>query len=496
MYNSPFKQNMDTKPSILIIDDQKVMRETIALLLGRQNYELTFAENGTEGLEKAAQINPDLILLDVMMPGMDGFEVCRRLRNHRVLAHVPIVMVTALNDRESWVEGIESGADDFVFKPFDTNELRTRVRNITRLNRYRLLVTERSKFEWVIEQADDGYLMLDQQGRLVYANPQSRVYLGLPVDEVGLIPNTFLELVQKDYRLEPQHAWGNWPEPAPENMLRYLVRPESATAKAFWLSITNLSLPTGLNVSQIIRLRDVTDQMVLQRDVWRFQSMILHKLRTPLTVVLQSLEVLTRHINRLPVDKLSEIANRALSGGQRLQAEVEDILSYLRAPSLAKSGDGFDMSQMDGLARKIAGELGIRQMAIAGLDKLGNVRLKMTGRAMETILWEILENAVKFHPQKEPMIQLFAFRMKSNEVGIWLGDNGVSLSPEQLAQVWVPYYQGEKTFTGEIKGMGLGLPTVASLVWSIGGRCRMYNRPGEPGIVVELVIPVEANPVA
>ena len=110
---------------------------------------------------------------------------------------------------------------------------------------------------------------------------------------------------------------------------------------------------------------------------------------------------------------------------------------------------------------------------------------------MELVLWEVLENAKKFHPQGNPDVQVFIFLMKSNEVGVWVGDNGLTLSPDQLAQVWTPYYQGEKAFTGEVSGMGLGLPMVASLIWGVGGRCRMYNRPGEAGVIVELIIPLE-----
>jgi K+-sensing histidine kinase KdpD len=110
---------------------------------------------------------------------------------------------------------------------------------------------------------------------------------------------------------------------------------------------------------------------------------------------------------------------------------------------------------------------------------------------VDAILWEVLENAKKFHPRHEPAIQVFGFHMKSQEVGIWIGDDGRTLSPEQLAQVWTPYYQAEKSFTGEVSGMGLGLPMVASLIWGVGGRCRMYNRPGEPGVIVELIVPVQ-----
>jgi putative two-component system response regulator len=81
------------------------------------------------------EVIPDLILLDVMMPGMDGFEVCRRLRADSVLGEVPILMITALDDRSSRLQGIQAGADDFITKPIDSVELLARVQGITRLNR-------------------------------------------------------------------------------------------------------------------------------------------------------------------------------------------------------------------------------------------------------------------------------------------------------------------------------------------------------------------------
>lgn len=171
---------MNNQSTILIVDDQVVMRDTIALLLAKENYHLVFAEDGRKALVLAEKVTPDIVLLDIMMPGMDGFEVCRRLRADPKMATVPIIMVTALNDRHSWVTGIEAGADEFVFKPFDTVELRTRVRNIIQLNRYRRLLAERMKADWVIENTDDGYLMLDAAGQIQYANPQARLFLDLP----------------------------------------------------------------------------------------------------------------------------------------------------------------------------------------------------------------------------------------------------------------------------------------------------------------------------
>jgi len=129
-----------SKSTILIVDDEVVSRYTVEVLLESEGYNLLFAESGEEALAKAAAFVPDLMLLDVMMPGMDGFEVCQQLRANPRLAELPVVMVTALDDRESRLRGIEVGADDFMTKPFDRAELRARVRTITRLNRYRRLV--------------------------------------------------------------------------------------------------------------------------------------------------------------------------------------------------------------------------------------------------------------------------------------------------------------------------------------------------------------------
>lgn len=482
---------MDNQSSILIVDDQKVMRDTVALLLGKDNYRLSFAENGPSAIEKAVEIQPDIILLDVMMPGMDGFEVCRHIRKHPIISAVPIIMVTALNDRKSWVEGIESGADDFVFKPLDTVELRTRVKNITQLNRYRRLLVERLKFDWVIEQANEGYLMLNRQEKIVYANPKGRQYLSLSDESISEGKDTFFDLAQKQYQLEPQEAWEAWPNEAVGEVSRYLVRPETQTAKAFWLQVEQLDLPPGVDIARLIRLRDVSEQMDLQRDVWRFHYMVFHKLRTPLAVILNSLELLARHAPSLEQDKVIELTERALTGGQRLQGGVDDVLEFVQATSLAKPGMGFDLAELGSLTERLGEELGIESLLIAGLDKLYGTQVVLSSQAIETILREVLENAKKFHPDGEPTVQVFASPLKSNRVGIWIGDNGLTLPQEQLAQAWTPYYQGEKMFTGEVSGMGLGLPLVAMLVWGVGGHCRMYNRPEEPGVVVELMLPVE-----
>jgi len=122
--------------TILVVDDDPLMQKIIEASIMKDNYKLLFAHNGEEGLQMARIHMPDLILLDVVMPGIDGFEVCNRLRSDDHLLYIPIIMITALDDRDSKIQGLEAGADDYICKPFDKIEFRARVKTITRLNRY------------------------------------------------------------------------------------------------------------------------------------------------------------------------------------------------------------------------------------------------------------------------------------------------------------------------------------------------------------------------
>lgn len=130
--------------TILIVDDDVAGQLTLESILDGQGYDLEFAENGVQALEKISRLLPDIVLLDVMMPGMDGFEVCRRIRATPAIAEIPIIMLTALDDKKSLMSGLESGADDYLTKPYDRYELLARLMGITRLNRYRKLVDERT----------------------------------------------------------------------------------------------------------------------------------------------------------------------------------------------------------------------------------------------------------------------------------------------------------------------------------------------------------------
>jgi DNA-binding response OmpR family regulator len=120
---------------VLIIEDERDIRDLLAFHLEREGYTVAKAGNGADGLRLARAASPDLILLDLMLPEMDGFEVCRRLRQDPATQAVPLVMLTARGDEVDRVLGLELGADDYVVKPFSPREVVARVRAVLRRSR-------------------------------------------------------------------------------------------------------------------------------------------------------------------------------------------------------------------------------------------------------------------------------------------------------------------------------------------------------------------------
>lgn len=183
---------------ILVVDDEEVLVEAIMYNLVQSGYQVLTASDGVTALDIARRETPDLIVLDIMLPGMDGLEVCRQLRREKRTSTVPIIMLTAKGDEIDKVVGLEVGADDYVTKPFGRRELLARIRALLRRVDYPLEIDEHARTQ-------------DAAGNNVPTHPHSELIAGpLRIDQAGRRVNCR----GQDLELQPKQF----------DLLTYLVR--------------------------------------------------------------------------------------------------------------------------------------------------------------------------------------------------------------------------------------------------------------------------------
>jgi DNA-binding response OmpR family regulator len=137
------------KQTVLVIEDEQDIRELLDYNLSREGFRVVGVETGEQGLQSAASLSPDAIILDLMLPGLNGMEVCRRLKQDGKLKKTPVIMLTAKNEESDVISGLEIGADDYVTKPFSPKVIAARVKAVLRRGE-------------IVERAEDEVLAFDQ----------------------------------------------------------------------------------------------------------------------------------------------------------------------------------------------------------------------------------------------------------------------------------------------------------------------------------------------
>ncbi len=478
----------DKNQSIILIfvSDSNTHSYLVEILNGT-GFAVEFAQTPEQGLRMAVDLIPAAILIDVDGSSPSSYETCRRLRADRVLEGVPIVMLIDRDDHDTRAVGLSAGADDFLEKPLDGLEMLARLRSLTRLNSYRYLLADLTRFSWMVEHAHEGYLMLDKSGVIHFANERALHLLNMPEDFFGL---PFVNVVERQYVPEPAETWESWLEdPSP----CFLIQPESPTARAVWVVLEALDTPLGMEYHRVVRLRDVTERMSIYQDMRHFHTVVAHKLRTPMSMLYSSISLIKSRLDVLSPEEVKTLMGSAIKGIDRLANEVRNIVTYLDAPLALNLGKPMLLSQFPQIIKESSDRFNLREVLLSLPENLHSISIAMTPDAMEIIVDELFENSQKFHPTRTPRVEISIGQAEEGFIRLRFADNGQILSAEQLEWTWLPYFQGEKDFTGEIPGLGLGFPMVATLVWKAGGAINLRNRSDGIGIVVDLKIPYEST---
>jgi len=464
-------ESLDAAGTILIVDDEPAGREALAALLLTQRYQLHFAGSGAEALRLAASTQPDLVLLDVMMPGMDGFEVCRRLRADPLLGEVPIILLTALDDRAARLRGIEAGADDFVSKPFDRVELRARVKTITRLNRYRHLLAERGKLARVIEFAPDGLLIVDQAGVIVLANPAIVLLLGA-CSSGELLGMHVTSLLSPAQRADCQAC-----------LERVLAGDGAVRLDSTLASPSGLLVPIEMHIG-FLSWNDQPAAQIIARDITgRKQAELLEEERRLIAYELHdglAQMVISTH------QHLQAFAARHRPRAQRTRAELDRVLDLARrsVTEIRRVIAGLRPTALDdfGLATALRMHVAALQAdgwEISYQESLGARRLTPT---TETVLYRVAQEAltnVRKHAQ-------------TTRVAVTLGYDEHWLRLE--VQDWGCGFEPADALAGAGLGERIGLRGMRERAAILGGRWLVHSSPGKGALIVaEIPLPIDTE---
>ncbi len=509
---------------VLIVDDERNNRQVLELMLAPEGHILLTAAGGEEALAMVARQPPDLILLDVMMPDLDGYQVAARIKGNHATKNIPVIIVTALNDRDARLRGLNAGADDFLTKPVDRAELSARVKNLLRLKAYSDrqdnysqllegevrsrtgdLVESEARFRQIAESISEVFFLIDpQMGQTFYVSPEYEHVFGRSCESLYANPQSWAEAVHPDERerllaeIAPQGTL------VPFAVEFRIVRPDGSVR-----SVRANGRPVYDSAGEIYRIagivEDITEQRMLEAQfrqankmdaIGRLASGIAHDFNNLLTVILGFSEMMAAD-TALPDQHAKDLAE-ITEAGRRASGLTKQLLAFSRqqvmhTTPLEVNGLITDMQSMLGrligerievaltLAPNLPLAIGDRgQLEQVVMNLVINARDAMPGGGRVTIETATveLENSVL---NGETVAQ-------GQYVMFGVTDTGSGMSQETQRRLFEPFFTTKKI--GE--GTGLSLSTVYGIIRQSKGHIRVDSELGR-GTTFNVYLP-SANP--
>jgi two-component system cell cycle sensor histidine kinase/response regulator CckA len=497
---------------ILIVDDERHNRRLLEVMLSPEGFRLQTASGGEEALAMVAEQPPDLILLDIMMPGMNGYEVATRLKSHVATKHIPVILVTALDDRNARLLGLNAGAEDFLTKPVDRVELSVRVRNLLRLkahgdfhdkygrmlegevgSRTADLIESERLYRSTFDAAPVGIVHVGLDGRWLRVNQRLCDLLGYSREElqgiaVQALPQS--EMVAGEAEAFRRMAEGT--------LDRYMADEKQYRRRdgGFVWARVNVSVhrdSEGRPQHFISVIEDITERRKLEAQVRQAGKMdaigslaagIAHDFNNVLTVIVSYAGMLSSDLKegdpmRADLDEIKGAGQRAVTLTRQLLAFSRQQVLQPKAVDLTEVVAG-----MEKMLRRLIGEdVELAVTGTPGLEKIlldpGQVEQVIMNLAVNARDAMPLGGKLTIETAEVVLDDVYA----SEHVGVKPGphlmlavsDTGSGMDKPTQARIFEPFFT-----TKEIgKGTGLGLSTVFGIVRQSGGTIWVYSEPGE-----------------
>jgi len=502
-------------PAILLVDDIPSNLRVLYESLNGRGYRLLIANSGAQALEVARRARPDLVLLDIMMPDMDGFEVCRRLKADPETAGMAVIFLSALDDTSDKVRGLELGAVDYVTKPFHPDEVAARVethckilrleRELANRNRQLELVRDR-----ILNSMTEGVVGLDVDGQASFVNPAAERILGLDAERLShhalsdWRPEGLREAIRRvlsrrdelgiDELLLPRAGSDSLPAEAHLAPIGEDDRPEGAVLVLRDLSERRRAEETLDRTNRELRqshqqLKQAQMQLIQAaklESVGRLAAGVAHEVKNPLAIVQLGLDYLEQV---LELDAtVAEVLQDMLIAVSRADTVVRGLLDFSRERALALRAGAINGILSDSL-QLVRHELTQRNIAVEtrfgegiperdfDADKMQQVFLNLFMNAMHAIghdgtlsirseLAVVEDAALGTHARDA------GFLGGDRLIRIVIEDSGPGIRPEDLGRLFDPYFTTKRQ--GE--GTGLGLSVTRNIVTLHRGSIDLDNR--------------------
>jgi PAS domain S-box-containing protein len=495
-------------PLILVVDDNPPLRYALGRTLRQHRFEVIEAGDGASALELAESAHPDLILLDVKLPDINGFDVARKLKLNELTKTIPILQISAsfvqLGHR---VEGLAAGADGYLVEPVEPGELVANIRALLRMRDAEAgLQRTTATLAAVVESSPLAIVVFDRDGRIRTWNRAAERLFGYSTEEM-------LGRSGNDSPL----ACLTTPDIAER-----LARGESITALEAGatrkdgtdidLSIFAAPLgPTG-SPGSVALVEDVStrkryereraDLLARERDARReaeaasrlkdeFLATLSHELRTPLNAIMGWASILRNH----PLDdegrtRAVEVIERNARGQQQLVNDILEVSRIIRGQLRLELVPIDLVEAVRAAVDSVGPTMAAKHQAMTTDYPSSPVLVSADRERLQQVFWNVLSNAAKYTP-RDGRIHV-SIAPDSTEVAVVIRDNGIGIAPNVLPHIFERFRQGDTGTTRQFGGLGLGLAIVRHLIEAHGGAVRAESDGLGQGAAFTVVLPLAA----